>query len=71
VSLAKWRIELGEKIPTRDENGNARSVEDLIRDVLRAHENHVRRDPANWFWVHNRWKPDEPKVQSPESKAAE
>jgi lauroyl/myristoyl acyltransferase len=17
----------------------------------------VRRDPANWFWVHNRWKP--------------
>ena len=71
VSLAKWRIELGEKIPTRDENGNARSIEDLIRDVLRAQENHVRRDPANWFWVHNRWKPDEPKVQSPESKAAE
>jgi lauroyl/myristoyl acyltransferase len=56
VSLAKWRIELGEKIPTHDENGHARSVADLIRDVLCAQENHVRRDPANWFWVHNRWK---------------
>ena len=56
VSLAKWRIELGEKIPTRDENGRPREVVDLIRDVLRIQEKHVRRDPANWFWVHRRWK---------------
>jgi lauroyl/myristoyl acyltransferase len=20
----------------------------------------VKRDPANWFWVHNRWKPINP-----------
>jgi hypothetical protein len=25
-------------------------------DVNRAFEAAVRRDPANWFWVHNRWK---------------
>ena len=57
VSLAKWRIELGEQIPTHDENGRPRAVEDLILAVLRMQERHVRRDPANWFWVHRRWKP--------------
>jgi len=25
--------------------------------VNRAYETAIRRDPANWFWVHNRWKP--------------
>jgi lauroyl/myristoyl acyltransferase len=69
LGLAKWRLELGEKIPTHDESGRPRSVEDLMRDVLHVQENYVRRDPANWFWVHKRWKPVEPKVQSPESKA--
>jgi KDO2-lipid IV(A) lauroyltransferase len=63
VGLAKWRLELGEKIPTH-ENGHPRSSEDIMRDVNRALENYVRRDPANWFWVHRRWKPVESKVQS-------
>jgi lauroyl/myristoyl acyltransferase len=27
-----------------------------MRDINRAFELAVRRDPANWFWVHNRWK---------------
>jgi lauroyl/myristoyl acyltransferase len=69
LGLAKWRLELGEKIPTHDESGRPRSVEDLMRDVLRVQENYIRRDPANWFWVHKRWKPAESTVQSPESKA--
>jgi KDO2-lipid IV(A) lauroyltransferase len=39
-------------------------------DVNRAFEAAVRRDPANWFWVHNRWKPakkptPKPAVQTP------
>jgi KDO2-lipid IV(A) lauroyltransferase len=55
VGLAKWRLELGEKIPTH-ENGRPRSSEDIMRDVNRALEAAVRRDPANWFWVHRRWK---------------
>jgi lauroyl/myristoyl acyltransferase len=55
VGLAKWRIEIGEPISTH-ENGHPRSVKDIMRDVLRAHEIAVRRDPANWFWVHRRWK---------------
>ena len=39
-----------------------------MRDVIRALETAVRRDPANWFWVHSRWKPAPKKVESPGSK---
>jgi lauroyl/myristoyl acyltransferase len=55
TALAQWRLELGDKIPTH-ENGNSRSSEDIMRDVNRSYERAIRRDPANWFWVHNRWK---------------
>jgi len=55
VGLARWRIEGGAEIPTRL-NGQARSTRDIMLDVNRAFEAAVRRDPANWFWVHNRWK---------------
>ncbi len=56
TGLAKWRLELGEKIPTR-ENDRPRSAADIMRDVNLAYEKAIRCDPANWFcWVHRRWK---------------
>jgi KDO2-lipid IV(A) lauroyltransferase len=55
TGLAKWRVEAGEIIPTH-ENGQPRASEEIMRDVNRALETAVRRDPANWFWVHRRWK---------------
>ena len=55
VGLGRWRLEAGEPIATR-ENGHARSTADIMREVNRAFEQAVRRDPANWFWVHKRWK---------------
>jgi len=55
LAPAKWRLEFGRKIPTH-ENGQPRSSENIMRDVNRALETAVRRDPANWFWVHRRWK---------------
>jgi heptosyltransferase II len=55
VAPAQWRVEVGEEIPTR-EGGRPRSAEEITRDLNRAYEAAVRRDPANWFWVHNRWK---------------
>ena len=55
VASAKWRLELGQKIATQ-ENGHPRPSEVIMRDVNRAFEDAVRRDPANWFWVHRRWK---------------
>ncbi len=65
VGLARWRIEGGEEIPTH-ENGQPRSSEAIMLDVNHAFEAAVRRDPANWFWVHNRWKPA--KVRTPRAK---
>jgi lauroyl/myristoyl acyltransferase len=59
VGLGRWEIEVGDEIPTH-ENGAPRSTEDIMLDVNRAFETAVLRDPANWFWVHNRWKPVRP-----------
>lgn len=64
VGLGRWRIEMGEEIPTR-EDGRPRTAEAITRDVNLAFEKAVRRDPANWFWVHNRWKPDKPRRLRP------
>lgn len=69
VALARWRIEVGEEIPTR-ENGQPRSIEAITLDVNRAFEIAVRRDPANWFWVHDRWKAPKSGVRSAETGAA-
>ena len=57
VGLARWRFEAGAEIPIH-ENGRPRSSAAIMGDVNRAFEAAVRRDPANWFWVHRRWKPD-------------
>jgi lauroyl/myristoyl acyltransferase len=51
----RWRIEVGDEIPTHA-NGQPRPPEDMARDMNHAFEAAIRRDPANWFWVHNRWK---------------
>lgn len=56
TGLAKWRLELGEKISTH-ENGHPRSSADIMREANLSYEKAIRRDPANWFcWVHRRWK---------------
>jgi KDO2-lipid IV(A) lauroyltransferase len=55
IAPAKWLIETSAEIPTL-ENGEPRSIEAIMRDVNAALELAVRRDPANWFWVHRRWK---------------
>jgi KDO2-lipid IV(A) lauroyltransferase len=55
TSLGRWRIEVGEPIATH-QDGLRRSVEAITRDMNTAMEAAIRRDPANWFWVHNRWK---------------
>lgn len=56
VGLGRYLLDIGEPIPTRDESGRRRSCEEITRDINRAWEAAILRDPANWFWVHNRWK---------------
>ena len=61
VGLGRWELELGPEIITHI-NGNARSVNDIMSDINATYEDYIREDPANWFWVHNRWKrPDRAK----------
>lgn len=57
VGLARWRIEFSPFIPTHEPDGNPRSASAIMSDVNRHYEDAIRRDPPNWFWVHNRWKP--------------
>ncbi len=54
--LAHWRLEFSEPIPTRSPDGSPRAAEEIMLDVNRHLESAIRRDPANWFWVHRRWK---------------
>jgi lauroyl/myristoyl acyltransferase len=68
VGLARWRIEAGPEIPVCS-NGEPRSTEAIMREVNNAFEAAVRRDPANWFWVHNRWKPSPPRPTHPKKRA--
>jgi lauroyl/myristoyl acyltransferase len=65
VALGKYRIEVGEPISLRDSDGRRRSCEAITRDINAAHEKAILRDPANWFWVHNRWKqnPSKPLIE--------
>jgi len=70
IGLARWRIEAGDEIPT-EQNGQRRSSEEIMLDVNRAFEAAIRRDPANWFWVHKRWKAKQSNVRSPKSNVEE
>jgi KDO2-lipid IV(A) lauroyltransferase len=55
VGLAQWRLEFIAEVATRI-NGKRRPSADLMLDVNHELEKAVRQDPANWFWVHRRWK---------------
>lgn len=67
----QYRIELGEPIPTLNADGSRRACEDITREINRAYETAILRDPANWFWVHNRWKGRiAPATAEPMAKAA-
>jgi len=70
TGLGKWRIENSAEIAVLA-NGRRRSIEDVTRDVSQAYEAAVRRDPANWFWVHKRWKPAEKKTPDEPSREPE
>jgi heptosyltransferase II len=49
--FAKWRIVFEEEIPYDPAN-----PEQLTADINTVLERQIRRSPADWLWVHNRWK---------------
>jgi Kdo2-lipid IVA lauroyltransferase/acyltransferase len=71
IKLGYWRVEVGEVIPTRDKDGERRPLAAIMLEVNRAFEAAVRRDPANWFWVHKRWKASRLKSAFPKAGEAE
>lgn len=56
-ALARWVVEVTGPIQTVGIDGLPRSPESIMREANTHLEAAVRRDPANWFWVHRRWKP--------------
>ncbi len=54
--FAHWRIAMGEEI-VYPANADTNA---LTADITRALEAQIRRSPADWFWVHNRWKMPHP-----------
>jgi len=53
--FAKWRVLVSEEIPWSADN-----PEQLTLDINKALEKQIRTSPADWFWVHNRWKTPNP-----------
>lgn len=71
LALGRWRIEVSPEIPTHDAQGKPREPREITADINRHYEDAIRRDPANWFWVHRRWKPPSPRQRAQmESPAA-
>jgi lipopolysaccharide heptosyltransferase II len=49
--FARWRAVVDPPV-----NGQANSIESLTGRINEIIEQHVRRAPEDWFWVHDRWK---------------
>lgn len=54
LGLAKWRIEI------RYLGENA-SVEEITAELNQCAEVQIKRNPPDWFWLHNRWKTPSPR----------
>jgi lauroyl/myristoyl acyltransferase len=53
--IARWRVEVGDFIPSRE--ASTAEITALINLSL---EKQIRKNPSDWFWLHNRWKTPNP-----------
>lgn len=57
--MARWKLKV---LPTvsgqKDED--PRTIEEVTADLNQVVERTIRESPADWFWVHNRWKTPNP-----------
>ncbi|MDB6133160.1 MAG: rfaF [Verrucomicrobiales bacterium] len=57
TKAAFWKITVGDPLP----RAGGRMDTDTVTAVMNAAvETGIRRSPADWFWVHNRWKTPNP-----------
>jgi heptosyltransferase-2 len=53
--IARWRVEVDDFIPSRGV-----STAEITARINLSLERQIRKDPSDWFWVHNRWKTPNP-----------
>jgi lipopolysaccharide heptosyltransferase II len=53
---ARWRVVIQPPMPAE-----GRDTDTLTTEINRVLEGQIRRQPEDWFWVHNRWKLPRPK----------
>ena len=58
---ARWRVVISAPIPATAPNGAPLQVGHLTADINQVLERQIDEEPADWFWVHNRWKTPRPK----------
>jgi heptosyltransferase II len=51
IGIARWVIHTSDPVPTE-----GRDIAEITMDLNRLLEQEIRHSPADWFWVHNRWK---------------
>jgi heptosyltransferase II len=56
LAPAKWRIDI--RYLNLSENA---SIEQITSELNRRVEEQIERNPADWFWLHNRWKTPSPR----------
>jgi heptosyltransferase-2 len=57
----KWRIVVSPPIPRAAPGDGPEPISALTARINQVLETQVRAAPADWFWVHNRWKTPKPK----------
>ena len=53
----RWKMIIGDALPGISRERSAEEVTAMMNERL---EQIIRRSPADWFWVHNRWKTPKP-----------
>jgi heptosyltransferase-2 len=53
--IARWRVEVDDFIPSREA-----STAEITARINLSLEKQIRKNPSDWFWVHNRWKTPNP-----------
>ncbi len=58
---ARWRVVISPPVPRVNDAGEPTDAETLTARINQVLETQINRTPADWFWVHNRWKTPRPK----------
>ena len=61
AGVARWRVVISPPVSRVGTDGAPLESETLTHRVNQVLEQQINRSPADWFWVHNRWKTPRPK----------